>query len=515
VSQPVLARRRFLIGTGTALAAPFILRRAFAAPRFSADPFSLGVASGCPRPNGVVLWTRLAPAPLEGGGMLDAPVEAAWEVAADDRFAQIVARGSAIATGASAHSVHVEVDGLLPDRFYWYRFRAGDAVSPLGRTRTAPDNGPLQRPLRMAFASCQQYEHGYFAGYRHMAGEEIDLVVHLGDYIYERSWGQRRVRRHNAAVPTSLPEYRDRYALYKSDPDLQAAHAAFPWVAIWDDHEVDNDYTNDRSPGMPDQSFFLRRRADAYRAWYEHMPVPGSMAPSGAAARIYSRYRFGDLVDLLLLDDRQYRSHHACADGRGGNALYTDCAERLDPARTMLGAEQETWLLEALARADARWTLIAQQTLMAEANRGNDGHRTYWMDGWDGYPAARQRLLDAIAAPRSSDTIVLGGDVHCFMAADLKADFASRRASIVATEFVATSITSEGPRADSLQNVLDRNEHIKFARGDLRGYALLEATPAACRVHFETLDDTADRDTPKRRLASFAVEAGRPGVQPA
>jgi alkaline phosphatase D len=506
-----LARRRFLIGAGAVLGAPFIASRTFAAPAFAVDPFALGVASGCPRPDGVVLWTRLAPAPLDGGGMPDMRIEVAWEIATDPAFARVVARGTAPAIAAEAHSVHVEVMGLAPDRPYWYRFHAGDATSPVGRTRTASAPGAPSRAHRFAVASCQHYEHGHFAAYRHMAAEDLDLVLHLGDYIYERSWGQRRVRRHNAAVPTELAEYRDRYALYKSDPDLQAAHAAGPWVAIWDDHEVDNDYTNDRSPGMSDRELFLRRRAAAYQAWWEHMPVPRAMAPQGPSARIYAQYRFGHLIDLLLLDDRQYRAHHACSGGRGGSALFTDCGERLDPSRSMLGGAQERWLADALARPGARWTLIAQQTLMAEVNRGGEPP-IYWMDGWDGYPAARQRLIERVEARPGASAIVLGGDVHTFMVNDLKREAAC---PVVASEFVTSSITSEGPAPERVNQIRQVNPHVKYARGDRRGYLLLELIPGACVVHLESIEDVSDSAAAKQRLASFVVEAGRPGAVPA
>ncbi len=505
-----LPRRVVLIGGGVALVAPAVVR---AQSRPSRDVFSLGVASGCPRPDRVVLWTRLAPAPLEGGGMGEVPVDVTWEVAEDERFARLAARGTIRATAAEAHSVHVEVGSLRPARPYWYRFHGGGQTSPVGRTRTAPADTAKAERLRLGVASCAQYEQGWFSAYRHMANEPLDLVVHVGDYIYEMSWGHRHVRKHDAANPTTLQEYRDRYALYKSDPDLQAAHAACPWVVTWDDHEVDNDYTNDRSPLTSDRDFFLRRRAAAYRAWYEHMPVPPSMAPNGPAIRIYDSWRFGDLVDLFLLDDRQYRSHHACAQGKGGRSLFTDCAERLDPKRTMLGAEQEAWLRDGLSRARARWTLIAQQTLMAETDRAAAGasERVYWMDGWDGYPAARQRLLDAMAARRGANHVVLGGDVHMYAVADLR----SASGPVIASEFVGTSITSQGPSAESVRTRLARNPDLKYLRGDKRGYVVVDITPSSCQAHFEVIDDVTDPATGKRRLASFAVAAGKPGAVPA
>jgi alkaline phosphatase D len=509
VDRPILRRRLLVAGTAV-LAAPAIVR---AQPRPSRDPFTLGVASGCPRPDRVVLWTRLAPTPLEGGGMGEAPVDVAWEIAEDERFMRIAALGTFRATAAEAHSVHVEVGGLRPARPYWYRFHGGGQTSPVGRTRTAPADAAKPDRLRLGVASCAQYEQGWYGAYRHMAGESLDLVVHLGDYIYEMSWGQRHVRKHGTANPTTLDEYRDRYALYKSDADLQAAHAACPWVVTWDDHEVENDYTNDRSPLTSDSGFFLRRRAAAYRAWYEHMPVPPSMAPNGPGTRIYDSWRFGDLVDLFLLDDRQYRSHHACAEGRGGRSLFTDCAERLDPKRSMLGIEQENWLRDGLSRARARWTVLAQQTLMAETDRAaaNANKRAYWMDGWDGYPATRQRLLDAMAARHGANHVVLGGDVHMYAVADIR----SGNGPVLASEFVGTSITSVGPNAERVRTLAARNPHLKYLRGDKRGYVVVDVTPSSCQAHFEVVDDVADPKTGKRRLASFAVAAGKPGAVPA
>ena len=268
-------------------------------PRFAEDPFRLGVASGYPQSGGMVLWTRLV-ANLE-----TAIVPVRWEIADDEAMRKVVARGTAEAHPAWAHSVHVEVSGLEPDRWYWYRFYAGDAASPVARTRTAPVPGAPVSRLRFAFASCQHYEQGWFTAYRHMAADDLDLVVFLGDYIYESSWGREHVRKHNAPEPYTLDDYRARYALYKGDADLQAAHRAFPWIVTWDDHEVDNDYANDRpEDGMPAAQFLLRRAA-AYKAYYEHMPLPAAMRPDGPDMRIYTRLAWGSLANFYLLDDRR------------------------------------------------------------------------------------------------------------------------------------------------------------------------------------------------------------------
>ena len=307
-------RRSFLFAATAALAAP----RLWASPAFTAYPFTLGIASGAPLPDGVVLWTRLAPAPLDGGGLPPAAIEVRWEVADDEGFRRIVGSGTTLAEPLLAHSVHVEVSGLAPARWYWYRFMAGDAVSPVGRTRTAPTAGAAVDRLRFAFASCQQYEQGFYAAHRHLAAEDLDLVVFLGDYIYESSWGSRHVRKHEGPEPTTLEQYRNRYARYKSDPDLQRSHAVFPWLVTWDDHEVDNDYANDRAEDLdPD---FLVRRAAAYQAYWEHMPLRTGARPNGPHMQLYGRHEFGRLARVHVLDGRQYRDHQVCPRAGRGRA---------------------------------------------------------------------------------------------------------------------------------------------------------------------------------------------------
>ncbi len=508
-----ISRRSFLIcAASLAAAAPFT--RLLARPRFDKNPYTLGVASGYPSPQGVVLWTRLAPEPLAGGGMPQAAVEVAWEVAADDAFRNIVRRGTEIAAPEWAHSVHAEVAGLEPARWYWYRFHAGGATSPTGRTRTAP--AAAADRMRFAFASCQQYEQGYYVAYRHMAQEDLDLVIHLGDYIYESSWGRNHVRKHNAGEPVTLEEYHNRYALYKSDDDLKAAHAAFPWIVTWDDHEVQNDYANDRSQYLDPPEFFLERRAAAYRAYYEHMPLPKSMQPRGPDMRIYTRADFGALAAFHVLDDRQYRSHQVCPrPGRGGSNVVpaADCPERLDPRLTLLGAAQEKWLFEGMTRPNARWNVIAQQTMMAQLDRTPGEGQSFWTDGWDGYPKARERLLRFLAEKRVANPVVIGGDVHMFIVADLKPDFDHPDSPVVATEFVGTSITSQGPSLKQVQTWAAENPHVKYANSTRRGYTTLELTAKRCTARLRAVSDVSDPNSSIRTLAAYTVEDGRPGAQ--
>jgi hypothetical protein len=270
----MFTRRRFLQASSALLAG------CAAQPRFASDPFKLGVASGYPAPDGFVLWTRLVGA--------QEPVRVRWEIFADDALRKVVASGDATAEAEWAHSVHEEAKGLEPGRPYWYRFTAGDAQSPVGRTRTAPMAASTPERLRFAFASCQQYEQGYYGAYRHMVADELDLAVFLGDYIYESSWGRDHVRKHDAPEPYTLADYRGRYQLYKSDPDLQAAHAAMPWIVTWDDHEVDNDYADDRPEDELLRPRLLllrdpdREEVDAHHGYLS--PARRSASPSATAA---------------------------------------------------------------------------------------------------------------------------------------------------------------------------------------------------------------------------------------
>ena len=510
-----ISRRDFLRCTASLAATALSVPASWAQPRFDADPFSLGVASGYPSPDGVVLWTRLAPEPGAGGGMPARTVGVGWEIARDEAFRQVVRTGREAAQPRWAHSVRAEVAGLEPARTYYYRFHAGGAVSPVGRTHTAPAAGAAVARLRFAIASCQQYEQGHYAAYRHMAAEDLDLVVHLGDYIYESSWGRNHVRKHDAGEPILLDEYGNRYALYKGDPDLQRAHAAFPWIVTWDDHEVRNDYANDLSQDREPPFLFLLRRAAAYQAYYEHLPLPARMAPRGPDMRLYARWDYGALARFHVLDDRQYRSHQVCPrPGRGGSNVVSpaSCAALRSPERTMLGAAQEQWLDEGLERSGARWNVIAQQTLMAQVDRTPGEGRSFWTDGWDGYPVARERLLGRVAGRRAANPVVIGGDLHTNIVADLKADFDDPASPVVATEFVGTSISSQGIPQKVIETWREDNPHVKFADSTRRGYTSVEVTPARWLARQRTVDEKRS-DSPVRTSATWVIEDGRPGAQ--
>jgi alkaline phosphatase D len=510
-----VSRRGFLAGAGAAaLAWPTPLRASAQAPSFGSNPFTLGVASGHPLSDGVVLWTRLAPDPLHGGGMSEAAVPVDWDVAYDERFERRVQSGRARATAEGVHTLHVEVQGLEPDRWYWYRFRVGGEVSPTGRTRTAPVAGKTPDRLRFAFASCQHYEQGLFTAYRHMLRDDPDLIVHLGDYIYETSSSVDRVRMHDAPEPVTLDDYRGRFALYRTDPDLQAAHAACPWLVTWDDHEVQNDYADDRSQRLDAAPWFLARRAAAYRAYYEHMPLRRAAVPSGPHMRLFTRVAWGALADFHVLDDRQHRSHQVCPrPGRGGSNVVEDCAARLDPRLTLLGDVQERWLMAGLGSSRARWNVLAQQTLMAQLDRKLGPGQSFWTDGWDGYPAARRRLLEFVAARKPANPLVIGGDVHSFWVTDLKPDFDDPASPTVATEFVGTSITSELRRAQvELDVIRGENPHVRYADLTRRGYVTMELGRARARAELRGLENVSRRDAGVVTMATFVVEDGRPGA---
>ncbi|TMH87375.1 MAG: alkaline phosphatase [Betaproteobacteria bacterium] len=505
----MIGRRRFLevlaaLGVSQALPTCATDRKV----SFDSYPFTLGVASGYPSPSGVVLWTRLM-----GLEPLEIPVR--WEVAADEAMRQVIFSGETTADPAWAHSARVEVQGLEPDRWYWYRFTAGDARSPIGRTRTAPAAAAPAQRLRFAFASCQQYEQGFFGAYRHIVADQPDLVAFLGDYIYESSWGSDLVRSHDAPEPYSLADYRARHALYRSDPDLQAAHAACPWIVTWDDHEVDNDYANDRPEDGMGREEFLRRRAAAYRAYYEHLPLPPRMRPEGPNMRIYTHVDWGTLARFFVLDDRQYRSWHACPrpGWRGGSNTVdvSECTRLASPARSILGRAQERWLDGRLAASRAQWNVIAQQTRMAQMDELPGPGRRAWTDSWDGYPAARQRLLDSIAARKIQNPVVIGGDIHAFNVCQLKADFADPRSAVVASEFVGTSITSQGWPQERINEYLPDNPHVLYADSRYRGYVRVELDAKLWKADLRAMQTVQRRDAPCFTLASFVVEDGKAG----
>ncbi|MDQ3404972.1 MAG: alkaline phosphatase D family protein [Actinomycetota bacterium] len=497
-----LQRRTFLLG-GLASAGVTLLSasNAHAAPY----PFTLGVASGEPLSDGFVLWTRLAPSPLNAdglGGMANTTVAVEWQVATDDRFTQLARTGSVNATQGSAHSVHVEVGGLQPGREYFYRFRAQGHISQVGRALTAPATG-TSPALTMLFASCAHFEAGYFTAYRRMAEEHPDLILHLGDYLYEGK-AASAVRTHLPSTEiTTLANYRVRHALYKGDPDLQAAHAVAPWLVVWDDHEVENNYANlvrgDTSP----TGDFKARRAAAYKAYYEHMPLRSAQAPLAENMQLYRRVRWGSLATMHMLDTRQYRDDQACGDGT------KVCPEADAPTRTLTGTAQETWLLDGMRQKLGTWDLLGQQVFFAQKLASADGAKS--MDSWDGYSANRGRLQKAWETQGNTSTVVLTGDVHRSWASDLMADYTTQN-KIIGTELVTTSITSGGDGNAAETGTSSLNPHVKFYKNQ-RGYVRTVVTPTQMTVDFRVVDKVTVRDLPVKTVKTYAIEAGNPGLR--
>lgn len=526
-------RRQFLTVTGASAAAalsPWLLgvasdrdRARAPTPRMRGYPFELGIASGDPLPTAVVIWTRLVLdpfTPFGGMGYHRFPVQ--WQLAEDEAFRHVVKSGTAMARPESAHSVHVDVRGLRPSHEYFYRFRAGGELSPVGRTKTAPPAGASPERFSFAFASCQSWTSGYYTAYADMARRHFDVVVHLGDYIYE--YGVRPEIARGEELPghltfpplhevSSLDQYRDFYALFKADPDLQAAHASAPWIVTIDDHEVMDNWAAD-SPRNPPPSWqhdeplgdFLIRRANGFRAHWEHMPmrIP---RPDGPDMRLYRRFAFGDLLELNILDTRQYRSQQVAQDSPAWQ----------DPARTITGDEQESWLLDGLAGSSRRWNVIAQQNAMAQLDSQTGPGQRFGMDRWDGYPASRGRILAGAHERGVRNLVSIGGDVHRSIASDLKLDFDDPASPTVGAEFVGTSIASGGDGVDldtAGRRTLDENQHVKYVNVQ-RGYVDCTVTPQSWRSDYRVAEYITERGGPMSVRTSLVVEDGRPGIETA
>jgi alkaline phosphatase D len=517
------SRRRFLgtalAGAGLALvASPRAM--AIRPARFDRDPFTLGIASGYPRPDGMVLWTRLAPEPYapDGGAGRD-DWALSFEIADDPGFRRKLQTGTVTAAAADGHSVHLEVSRLRPGREYFYRFRAGDATSPVGRTWTAPEPGSAAATaatLRVGMASCQHFEQGYFHAYRDMVARGVDLVLHLGDYIYEGGAGDA-VRRHDPGECISLEDYRRRYAWYRSDASLRAAHAACPWLVTWDDHEVDNDYAAGQSEHPSEQEGFAARRAAAYQAYWEHMPLPRAARPGAGGMLLHRSVSVGDLARFHMLDTRQYRSPQACPKPPrvGGSRVFVDeCPAWTDPERSMLGLAQERWLDGQLRASRARWNLLAQGMVFTLVDEDPGPRVQHWNDSWAGYGPARQRLLESVAASGATNPLILGGDIHAFIAADQRLRAGDRDTPIVMSELVTTSITSGPPPKRVMEAYRRGGDDVLFADGEHRGYLWFELGPRRMEARLQGYDSVRpESGVAERTLFSCAIEDGRRGLQ--
>lgn len=479
-------------------------------PRWADDPFQLGVASGDPTSAAVMIWTRLAPRPLEpDGGMTGLRTAVTWEVADDEAFARIVKTGRATAAPELSYSIHVDVEGLAPDRWYFYRFRSMDATSPVGRLRTTPDAGAAT-PLRFAFGSCQHYEQGLYTTLGHLSREEIDLAVHLGDYIYEYGPTAGRTRLHNSTEIRTLDHYRARYALYKSDPLLQQAHARCPWLVTWDDHEVDNNYASLVGENMMESEEQMRvRRAAAYQAWWEHQPVRVPRAQSWSDLNIVRAFDWGSLAHFSMLDSRQYRSDQACSDQFN---VPLPCGDWADQSRTMLGSGQERWLSEQLRASRARWQVLGNQAMVASIDSLPGPNIGGAMDSWSGYPAAKARLLRDIEQRAANRTVVITGDNHANWVNELRTE----RGTPVAAEFLGTSFSSGGDGGERSgffnDAVASENPHVKW-QNNRRGYAVCEVTPDTFRTAFRTVPFVTRPDAPIETASKWRLANGRAGIE--
>lgn len=570
-----LSRRRFLQGLGASaglIAAPaYLVSGRTRAGDTGSELFSLGVASGDPAHDSVVLWTRLAPDPLNGGGMPHRPVVVDWAVATDPDMGRVIRRGVTTALPQDGHAVHVVAHGLPSNQSLYYQFRAMGSQSRIGRTRTFP--GPRDRAerLRFAVANCQHYEQGFYPAYRDMLAQGLDFVLYLGDYIYEDGPSALLIapgRTHNSPEIITVEDYRNRYALYRLDKDLQDAHALYPFIVTPDDHEVDNNYAGliPEASGPTQSEDFVRRRLNAYQVYSETMPLRPSNRQHGKSPelRLFRRLQFGDLADLHVLDTRQYRTDQPAGDGFGstdpdslalenvlGEALF-DADGILDPKATLLGPQQEAWLARNLAQSRARWNVLAQQVMVMPWNLIEGGRASVALDpsippelkaqllplfdqvedllnvdAWDGYQAARRRLLGMLGDIRPSNPVILTGDIHSAWAASLLADFSRPEdADMIAAEFVASSISSTflaiDPRpADFLvRRSLADNPHIAYFNGLFRGYCLFDIDRDRWETSYRAVGDLTGLtnpdplalvpypDTPVATDAVFTVKAG-------
>lgn len=520
-SSSLNSRRNFLRAAGSAVAVTASAGISVAdadtpensSVTFNADPFSLGVASGDPLPTAVVIWTRLAPnIDEENGGMPDENVPVQWEVASDEDMQHIIENGTATAEPEYAHTVHVDVQGLKPGTEYYYRFTVDGSDSSIqsrvGRMKSAPAPTADNDELQFAFASCQHYQSsygGYYNAYADMADQDLDLVFHLGDYIYEGGRGDGALGRgHKPPHPLSdISDYRTRYAQYKSDPDLRDAHAAAPWIVTWDDHEVVNNYADEEDNSTPTAEF-LKRRADAYQAYWEHQPLRWSRLPDGPNLPLYRRFQYGTLAEFNVLDTRQYR------DDQPGSAQAAD-----SPYRTLLGDTQEEWLVEGLEQSDTDWNVLAQQVPFAATDENSDPDEVNFGAGdkWDGYQADRQTLLNVMTEQDDLNPVVITGDVHRNYVYNIKSDFTTPSSETVATEFVGTSISSSGDGSGMTTYGESANTPWEQFYNDNRGYVLCTVTSDEWQTDYRVVSTVSEPESPASTVESFVVENGNPGAK--
>jgi len=509
-----VSRRGLMLALGAGSVVLSSSRQALADPVFADYPFQLGIAAGDPAADGFVIWTRLAPDPLAiGYGMPSQPVPVKWQVATDRGFANVAQSGEAVARPEMGHAVHVEVQGLQPDREYFYRFIAGTERTATGRAKTAPAPGTVTARARFGVVGCQAYEQGFYTAHRKAAEDRLDFIYCYGDYIYEgrsnRTFNgaggtMENPRQHFGGEAYSLDDYRRRYAQYKMDVDLQACHASTAWFCTWDDHEVANNWVSEIDDGVPAEVFLLRRQA-AIQAFYEHMPLRRSAFPRGSDIQLYRQASWGDLLDLNFLDTRQYRSDQPCDD-----AWASTCAGVSARDAQVLGQAQEAWLYRSLDQSRAHWKVLAQQIMVMDLDRKEGPEPGYNLDSWAGYAIPRQRLLDRLRERRIGNTVVLTGDEHQNYAGEIYRDSRNPEGAPIASEFVTTSISSSGngqdQRADGRRYLAD-NPFLKFNNAQ-RGYVVCDVTPERWQTEFNVLDKVSERGGTLTTRAKFAVASG-------
>ncbi len=509
-------RRRFLVGALGLAASPWLVPGCRSVVRAAAGSavFAHGVASGDPLEDRVILWTRVSAPPDVRG-----PVAVRWRLADDPGFGRVVAQGQ-LSTGAERDfTVKLDATGLAAGRTWYYRFDALGEQSPPGRTRTLP-RGTVDR-ARFAVCSCANYPQGYFNAYAEIARrDDLAAVLHLGDYLYESGrdgfGGDAGLGRdvNPAHEIVSLADYRARYAQYRSDPDLQAAHARHPFIAVWDDHEAANDAWRDGAENHQPASEgdWARRKAAAIRAYFEWMPIrllPGDLR----AGRIHRSFRYGDLVDLIMLDTRLI--------GRDRQAARGDVAAMEDPKRSLLGRAQEAWLAAELERSQAdgtAWRVLGQQVMLGQLVRpGEPSHN----DTWDGYRPARARLLQHLADARIRDVVTLTGDFHSSWAMDVSAEpfsehvydpLTGRGAQTV--EFVAPAVSaaplgSFGELADAFRRIPQTHPHVRMMDLDRNGYLVLDLDHERAQADWFWQTSVRQPGASEQFGAGFATERGR------
>lgn len=540
-ANPAAPRRRTVVlaAAATAALAPLAglgAQAAHAAAAAPAPAFLHGVASGDPLPDGILLWTRVTPVPEAAPGSgLGPATEVAWEVSEDKAFSRVVARGSVTATAAADHTVKADVRGLRPQTPYWYRFTAGDTVSPAGRTLTAPAHDVSTAGVRFGVVSCANWESGYFSAYRHLAARsDLTAVLHLGDYIYEYQSGgypeaKYVVRQHEPKHEiVSLADYRVRHGKYKTDADLQALHAAHAIIAIWDDHEFANDAwaggAENHTPGAEGE--WAARAAAAKQAYFEWMPVRPSVAGT-----VYRRLQFGTLADLHLLDLRSFRSQQA----KVGSGSVDD------PERTITGRAQLDWLKSGLASSNATWKLVGTSVMISPVAFGSlpahllkpltkllglpEGGIAINVDQWDGYTDDRKELLGHLKDRNIKNTVFLTGDIHMAWANDVPVNMATYPGSgTAATEFVVTSVTSDNldemlhVPADTASLVAETaikaaNWHVKWLDMDAHGYGVLDVTAERSQMDYYVVSDKRRQDATAAWARSYRTLSGTQKVE--